>query len=266
MVFVLHTRSYPRASATVLKFFGFAVDFIPVLVCGRANNLNSRDFIPTILVCLSILNHIIQKNKAWIAYLRKLLHLKWSLVPHKIIILAKVYLRSSSDCWQWQHQSSIDVQLELLLDDNLSFDRHINHMKKLVRPFISLMWFIPIEKRVHCHLSYMLPIYGDCSSYKIDELQVIQNKCIKAMYQLPRDTPSTYLYSSGLLPISQLAYVVRVTNIHRMVDSFAEHKFNFVTNFDVYGRVTRQGHYFHTFRSKGPFINYYVTQKYEFFI
>jgi len=36
----------------------------------------------------------------------------------------------------------------------------------------------------------MLPIYGDCALYKMKELQTIQNKCIKAMYRLTRDTPS----------------------------------------------------------------------------
>lgn len=149
--------------------------------------------------------------------------------------------------------------LGLVLDENLSFDKHVEHVKKLVRPFISLMWrngrFIPIEKRkqiymayAHCHLTYMLPIYGDCAQYKMNELQTIQNRCIKAMYRLSRDTPSTYLYSSGLLPISKLAFVERVVNIHKMLNSITKNKFNFATNFDVHGRVTRRGHHLHVLK------------------
>lgn len=142
--------------------------------------------------------------------------------------------------------------LGLVMDENLKFDKHVDHVKKLVRPFISLMWrsgrFIPMHKRkqiymayVHCHLIYMLPIYSDCPLYKLKELQVVQNKCIKAMYRLPRDTPSTFLYSSRLLPVTKMCYVERVVNMHRMVHSLTKHKFHFVTNFDVHGRLTRNG-------------------------
>ena len=41
--------------------------------------------------------------------------------------------------------------LGLVIDENLSFKSHVDHVKKLIVPFISLMWrngrFIPLEKR-----------------------------------------------------------------------------------------------------------------------
>lgn len=60
--------------------------------------------------------------------------------------------------------------LGLILDENLSFMEHIDHVKKMIRPFIPLMWrkskFIPIGQRkriyfayVHSHIAYMIPIY-----------------------------------------------------------------------------------------------------------
>lgn len=36
---------------------------------------------------------------------------------------------------------------------------------------------------VQSHLIYMLPIYGECVKYKLKELQVIQNHCVKAMFR-----------------------------------------------------------------------------------
>lgn len=65
--------------------------------------------------------------------------------------------------------------LGIVLDEELSFNKHVDHVQKLVRPFIYLMWlngkFIPVEKLkqiyfayVHSHLTYMLAIYGECGT------------------------------------------------------------------------------------------------------
>ena len=49
--------------------------------------------------------------------------------------------------------------LGLYLDDNLSFKPHIEHVKKMIRPFIPLMWrkvkFIPIGKRKQLFFAYV---------------------------------------------------------------------------------------------------------------
>lgn len=49
--------------------------------------------------------------------------------------------------------------LGLILDENLTFDRHVDHIKKMIRPFIPLMWrrgrHIPAGKRkqlYHAHV------------------------------------------------------------------------------------------------------------------
>ncbi len=148
--------------------------------------------------------------------------------------------------------------LGLVIDDNLTFNDHVNHIKKQVTPFISLMWrkgkFITVEKRrqlyaayVQSHLLYMLPIYGDCSLYKLKELQTLQNRCVKATFRLDRYTPTTYLYSSGLLPIMELAKVERICYVHKLVNSLTKHNFEFRTNADVHGRTTRRASRIHNF-------------------
>lgn len=64
--------------------------------------------------------------------------------------------------------------LGLVIDERLSFKNHVNHVKKLIVPFISLMWrngkFIPLVKRkqlyfafVQSHITYMISIYGECA-------------------------------------------------------------------------------------------------------
>jgi len=140
--------------------------------------------------------------------------------------------------------------LGLVLDEELSFNDHIDHVKKQLFPFIPTMWrsgrFIPLSKRkeiyfayVQSHLQYMIAIYSECAAYKLNELYVLQKRCIKALFRLPKLTPSSYLFSNRLLPLNGLVTVERVMLIHKMTHSRVKHNFTFSSNRDVHGRVTR---------------------------
>lgn len=146
--------------------------------------------------------------------------------------------------------------LGLIIDEALSFHDHVNHVKKRITPFVSLMWrkskYIPIEKRkqlynayVQSHLLYMLPIYSDCAQFKLDELQILQNRCIKALFRLERYTATTYLYSTGLLPITELAKAERIILVHKLSHSLTKNNFQFVTNSQVHGHATRRNSRLH---------------------
>ena len=140
--------------------------------------------------------------------------------------------------------------LGLVLDENLSFKQHIDHVMKMIRPFIPLMWkrgkYIPIGKRkqlyfayVQSHIAYMLPVYSAGSKAKLQRLQRVQNRCIKALYRLPHLTSSTYLYSTSILPVEKLAVVGRVTQLHKMVKGLTKHNFEIQLNSDVHSHRTR---------------------------
>lgn len=140
--------------------------------------------------------------------------------------------------------------LGLVLDEELSFHDHIDHVKKQLIPFIPTMWrsgrFIPHSKRkqiyfafVQSHLQYMIAIYSECAAYKLEELYVLQKRCIKALFRLPKLTSSTYLFSNRLLPLNELVTVERVMMIHKMMQSKLKHNFTFSSNQDVHGRITR---------------------------
>lgn len=141
--------------------------------------------------------------------------------------------------------------LGLVLDENLSFKQHIDHVMKKIRPFIPLMWkkgkYIPMRKRkqlyyayVQSHITYMLPIYSAGSKTKVDRLQRVQNRCLKALYQLPHLTPTMYLYSTSILPVVKLAVVERVTDLHKMVNGLTKHNFEFQFNRDIHSHRTRR--------------------------
>lgn len=159
--------------------------------------------------------------------------------------------------------------LGLVLDEDLSFHKHIDHVKKQLIPFISTMWrsgkFIPLCKRkeiyfayVQSHLRYMITIYSSCAAYKLNELFVIQKRCVKALFRLPKLTPSTYLFSNRLLPLNDLATVEGVMLMHKMMRQRVKHNFTFRTNLDVHGRVTRNGSDIHVFN---PWSNKSIAEK-----
>lgn len=69
--------------------------------------------------------------------------------------------------------------LGLNIDCELNFNDHVDHIKRQIAPFISLMWrkwkYIPVEKRkqlyfayVHSQLLCMLPIYVDCAESRFN--------------------------------------------------------------------------------------------------
>lgn len=146
--------------------------------------------------------------------------------------------------------------LGLVLDENLSFAQHIEHVKKMIRPFIPLMWkrgrYIPINKRkqiyfayVQSHIAYMLPIYSVGSKKKLLQLQRLQNRCIKAVYHLPRFTPTTYLYTTSVLPVEKLAVLERITYLHKVVKSLTKNNFDIRRNNEIHSHRTRRANELH---------------------
>lgn len=146
--------------------------------------------------------------------------------------------------------------LGLRLDESLSFHHHIDHVKRMIAPFIALMWrnglYMTPDKRillyfafVQSHLQYMLPLWGLCSVTKMKEVQVLQNRCLKAVLRVRRDTPTTYLYSNKIHPISILAKYERLINIKRMILEKTKHHHNFGTVYEFHGRQTRNSNLLH---------------------
>lgn len=75
----------------------------------------------------------------------------------------------------------------------------------------------------------------------MDEIQVIQNSCIKAMGRLPRHTPTTYLYSISMLTIEKLALVQRLVHLYKIVHSVVKNSFGVSFNNEIHEHATRSG-------------------------
>lgn len=81
----------------------------------------------------------------------------------------------------------------------------------------------------------------DLLQSKLNRLQRVQNRCIKALFQLPRLTSTTYLYTTSILPVEKLAAVERIPYLHKIVKSLVKHNFDIRLNSDIHSHRTRQG-------------------------
>jgi Reverse transcriptase (RNA-dependent DNA polymerase) len=83
--------------------------------------------------------------------------------------------------------------LGLILDEKLSWNEHIEYIKTKIRPFISMLrrtsYVLPSTTRlsvyhsyIHCHLSYLISVWGYTGTTRLEELTRFQNKAIRLIY------------------------------------------------------------------------------------
>ena len=95
--------------------------------------------------------------------------------------------------------------LGVVLDDKLSFDKHINQLSKdlikVICAFKIVKHWVPNEHKMklyyayfHSKLQYGIEIYGTSANKHIKKIEVLQHKAIKALFNLDPLTPSAYLY------------------------------------------------------------------------
>jgi len=102
----------------------------------------------------------------------------------------------------------------MILDSNLSWNEYIKALCKKVGVLRKLSYLVPkyILKNIYCsfihpHIIYGIIAYGTACYTRLKAVQIIQNKCIKAICKLPILFPTLLLYeveSKGILPIGAL--------------------------------------------------------------
>ena len=63
---------------------------------------------------------------------------------------------------------------------------------------------------------------------------------VKSVYRLPQLTPTTYLYTSSILPVEKLAVVERIGYLHKIVKSLTKNNFDVRLNNEIHSHRTRQ--------------------------
>lgn len=110
------------------------------------------------------------------------------------------------------------VYLGLILDTHLSFGRHCEFVASRISSAIGAMYklknIIPSEalknvyfSLIHSHLTYMVNIWGASAAAHLRPLQVLQNRALKIVFNLPSLTSTEILYheyAKNVLPIRGL--------------------------------------------------------------
>lgn len=119
--------------------------------------------------------------------------------------------------------------LGLTLDDTMSWLAHIDLLKKKLAPICGILWklssFLPTSclkklyfSLVHSRLNYLVTTWGLAYAVHLHDLQVIQNRCIKAVFRKPYLYPTSLLYSNpadSLLPLRALQKLQMLTHVRK---------------------------------------------------
>lgn len=143
--------------------------------------------------------------------------------------------------------------LGLILDETLSWEPHIQHLKRCIAPicgvirkltsFIPSVWLLKLYfALVHSRLQYLVLNWGTAALFRIRELQTLQNRCLKSILAKPNLYPTHQLYKDApksVLPIRGLHMQQTLVHMWNMLkEDNTHHNLEFeIINSE---RVTRQ--------------------------
>lgn len=92
------------------------------------------------------------------------------------------------------------------MDEWMRWTEHIKNLEKKLAPANGILWklrnILPVKSKklvydalVHSHLSFMSPIWGLASCKALINAQVLQNRVLRNVYELPRLTNRINMYS-----------------------------------------------------------------------
>lgn len=143
--------------------------------------------------------------------------------------------------------------LGLIIDETMSWKSHIKSLKKsisslcgLLRRVSPFMPFSCMQKMyyslIHSRLQYLVANWGLASKSHIRELQVLQNRCLKIVYNKPFLYPTNLLYSTAdksVLPIDALHELQILVQIRKITTDPQQHHNTSLTTSRQY-RPSRQ--------------------------
>lgn len=140
--------------------------------------------------------------------------------------------------------------LGLLIDDRLNWSNHIDYyIKNRIAPIIyatfklrkiiskpALLQFY--HAHLVSHITYLIPIWQSAPEFKLHQLQVIQNRVLKAINFFPRLTPTSSLYHH-LPNIHTIAKIQLVILIFKIKYNLIKNNTTLRQHFDIHSRSTR---------------------------
>lgn len=144
--------------------------------------------------------------------------------------------------------------LGLYLDSHITWKSHIKHLSSKICAVIGMMHQIrhfmprPIMLQiyfalVHSHISYLTGIWGAASSKYVKSIQILQNRALKIIFNLPRLHPTINLYvnhAKTVLPVMGLHDISIIMYVHKSLRNNTLKNMSFKSS--DHGKNTRNEH------------------------
>lgn len=141
--------------------------------------------------------------------------------------------------------------LGLVLDSNLSWKIHIDHVIRKITPYVfAIRKARPFIREDTCwklynsfilpHLTYMSCLWGCAAEIYLKPLKVLQNRVIKTIRNLPLRFPSIELYDEKILPVQLLCKYNMLLHIHKIRHNLIKTNVTLVYVSTVHSHNTRQ--------------------------
>lgn len=140
--------------------------------------------------------------------------------------------------------------LGLTVTHNMCWNEHIDALKKSISPYIFVLHklcgivtrqvqYMIYYSYIHSKLLYMNSVWSSAPAYKMHELEILQNRAIKAIHRLPRLTPSIGLYTERVLPLEVLVKYEMVVLFKKMTTGRIRHNLDLQWNSEIHRYETR---------------------------
>ena len=152
--------------------------------------------------------------------------------------------------------------LGLFLDDKVNWNEHYNtviqKLTKIASSFKVIKHIVPNKCKkilyyayVHSKISYGIDVYRHTTQNNINQIQVMQSKILKSLYNKDWYSPTNSLHKDlHLLQVKDIFNLSIAKLVYKQINGYLPTIFNdyFTTNREIHGIITRNADKLHTKR------------------
>lgn len=148
-------------------------------------------------------------------------------------------------------ESNTTVYLGLTIGNKLSWENHINVIRRKIAPVIGqfhrIKNLIPDHLKrqlyfanIHSHLMYLIQIWSSCSPSLFNSVYILQKKALKALFNLDIRFPSDQLYLfTKVLPLQNYVKIANANIIYKIRNNLILHDIELVSYEQIHDYQTR---------------------------
>jgi hypothetical protein len=166
--------------------------------------------------------------------------------------------------------SKLKLVIGLVIDEQLSFVKHIKHVKakivpitfaiRRIRPFISQKTALQLYfAHIYSHLIYMNIFWSNANATLINTLAVVQRRCLRFVYKRYSYSPSSELFSENILPLAQLNTYNLILTAFKITKGFMTNnvELSLVSNRHNYSTRQNNHYYVENYRTRFGIQNFF---------